>query len=71
VVLGVVSSLIKKMAILVGLVEPQTYIGCRIAGNVGLWFCCQIAKKNAYDSECGRPDPFFILFIKIIRTSDP
>jgi hypothetical protein len=56
----------KKTAILVGLVEPPTYIGCRFAGNVGLRFCCQFAEKNASGSECGRPDPLFILLIKII-----
>jgi hypothetical protein len=44
-VLGVGSPLIKKTAILVSLVEPQTYIGCRFAGNVGSGFRCQFAKK--------------------------
>jgi hypothetical protein len=47
------------MATLVGLVEPRTYIGCRFAGNVGSRFRRQFGGKNAYDLECGRPDPFF------------
>ncbi len=50
----------KKMAVLVSLVEPRTYIGCRFASNVGLRFCHRFTKKNVHKQECGCPDPFFI-----------
>jgi hypothetical protein len=61
-VLGVGSPLIrKKTATLVGLEEPRTYIGCRFADNVGSRFLHRFGGKNAYDLECGRPDPFFFI----------
>jgi hypothetical protein len=58
------------MAILVGLVEPRSYIGCRFAGNVGSRFHRWFTKKFT-QLGVGRPDAFFYFKIKtIITTSD-